>query len=175
MFEWGARRLRLRRPCAGPQNTNRREGERYSRCFTQRVGDALIVVKDDQGFATFNAEKAGVSLEQFLDTPEGKKMSGLTGGVQGAKGQLFGIPYEAGSWIDQLIEAFAGTHDLLGGQLTGLYDGEGNIRQGMSNTRREIHDRAADLAVLPASPFAMADLLPPAVWQGLSILLTEAR
>jgi len=150
-------------------------GERYDRCFTQPVGDALIVVKDDQGFATFNAEKAGVSLKQFLDTPEGKKMSGLTGGVQGAKGQLFGIPYEAGSWIDQLIEAFAGTHDLLGGQLTGLYDGEGNIRQGMSNTRREIHDRAADLAVLPASPFAMADLLPPAVWQGISILLKEAR
>ena len=34
-------------------------------------------------------------------------MVGLTGGIQGAKGKLFGKDYEAGSWLDQLVEASA--------------------------------------------------------------------
>jgi filamentous hemagglutinin len=150
-------------------------GDNYERCTPRTVDGARVLTLNEKGLVQFRAEKEEISLEQFLTTKTGKKLAGLTGGIQGSKGTLFGIPYIAGGWIDQLIEAFAGTHDLLGGQLTGLYDSEGNIRQGMSNTRRVIHDRAADLAVLPASPFAMADLLPPAVWQGISILLKEAR
>jgi len=44
-------------------------------------------------------------------------MAGLTGGIQDIKGTLFGIPYAAESWQDKLIEAFGGTHDLIGGSL----------------------------------------------------------
>ncbi len=46
----------------------------------------------------------------------------------------FGTPYEAGSWQDKLIESFAGTHDMIGGKLSGLYDDQGNIKRGMSQT-----------------------------------------
>jgi len=42
------------------------------------------------------------------------RMAGLTGGIQGMKGMLFGEPYAAGSWQDKLIEAFGGTHDVIG-------------------------------------------------------------
>ena len=42
------------------------------------------------------------------------RMAGLTGGIQGMKGTLFGEPYAAGSWQDNLIEAFGGTHDVIG-------------------------------------------------------------
>jgi len=73
-----------------------------------------------------------MSLKKFLQTNEGKKLEGLTGGIQGAKGALFGVPYMAGSWQDQLIESFAGTHDVIGGKLSGLYDTNGNIAQGLS-------------------------------------------
>ena len=50
------------------------------------------------------------------------RMAGLTGGIQGMKGMLFGEPYAAGSWQDKLIEAFGGTHDVIGGQAVGLYE-----------------------------------------------------
>ena len=45
------------------------------------------------------------SIESFIQTPEGQKMVGATGGIQGYKGTLFGNPYTAGSLIDRLIEA----------------------------------------------------------------------
>ena len=44
-------------------------------------------------------------------SPQGQKASGATGGIQGWKGTLFGMPYAAGSWQDKLVEAFGGTHD----------------------------------------------------------------
>ncbi len=150
-------------------------GKDYGRCVTREVDGQRIVVRNDQGLVKFNTDKAGISLEQFLVTSDGQKMSGLTGGLQGAKGTLFGLPYEAGGWIDKLIESFAGTHDLIGGQIAGLYDTQGNIKQNLSNAERVLHERVADFAVLPATPFAMAELLPPAVWQAIYILLKEAR
>ena len=49
------------------------------------------------------------------------RMAGLTGGILGMKGTLFGEPYAAGSWQDNLIEAFGGTHDVIGGQVSGSW------------------------------------------------------
>jgi len=48
-----------------------------------------------------------------------------------------GTPYEAGSWQDKLIEAFGGTHDMIGGKLSGLYDEQGNIKRGMSKNNQQ--------------------------------------
>jgi filamentous hemagglutinin len=116
------------------------------------------------------------SLDEFLKTPNGIKMAGLTGGIQGAKGTLFGIPYQAGSWQDQLVEAFAGTHDMVGGKLSGLYDEQGNIRREMSNTTRKVYDYlVTPTALVPSTPFAAAELLSPEMWNAISILLKEAR
>ncbi|MCM0045582.1 MAG: hypothetical protein NBV65_13260, partial [Burkholderiaceae bacterium] len=150
-------------------------GSEYERCVSQEIGGQRVLKLDDYGMVEFRKNETGITLAQFLMTPQGKKLAGLTGGIQGAKGSLFGIPYEAGGWIDRLIEAFAGTHDLIGGHLTGLYDDQGNIQPGMSLSKRAMHDRMADVAVLPAVPFALAELLPPAVWQAVSIFLKEAR
>ena len=54
-----------------------------------------------------------------------QKMSGATGGIQGEKGTLFGVPYEAGSWQDKLFETFAGPHDLIGGIFSGCMTSKG--------------------------------------------------
>ena len=54
--------------------------------YLQRYGYAMLVCKYTSCF------------DNFLKTPNGQKMAGLTGGVQGAQGTLFGIPYAAGSW-----------------------------------------------------------------------------
>jgi len=96
-------------------------------------------------------------------------------GIQGWKGTLFGIPYAAGSWQDNLIEAFGGTHDFIGGQVTGLYDAQGNTKRGMSETERFIRDRISEVALLPSSPFAMSELLPPEVWKAISIFVGAAK
>ena len=127
----------------------------------------------------FNAEDENdkpISIADFLKTPEGQKMVGLTGGVQGGKGMLFGMPYQAGSWQDKLIESFSGTHDMIGGKLSGLYDSQGNIRRGMTDTERSIYDKAITTTAIPlTTPFAMAQAMPPEIWKAISILLWGAK
>jgi len=56
-----------------------------------------------------------------------------------------------------------------------LYDKNGNIVQGLSNTERVLHDRWADIAIIPAAPFALAERLSPELWQAISALLKEAK
>ncbi len=159
-------------------------GQRYQRCkvisdeFDKPILDSNgkpTLVLDEKGRVQFDPKNAGATLEEFMKTDEGRKMVGPTGGVQGMKGTLFGIPYRAGSWQDQLIEAYAGTHDYIGGKLTGLYDEKGNIRQGMTPKQRDSADRVSAIAILPSTPFAMAELLSPAAWQAISIFLRNAK
>jgi filamentous hemagglutinin len=150
-------------------------GKAYYRCESNETDGKRVVKLNDSGLVVFKEGGAGMSLEKFLHTKEGKKLEGLTGGIQGAKGTLFGVPYTAGSWQDQLIESFAGTHDVIGGKLSGLYDTNGNIVQGLSGEKRFLYDRWADIAVIPSAPFALAERLSPALWQAISIVLKEAK
>ncbi len=133
------------------------------------------LVLDEKGLVQFDPTAAHMSLDGFLKTEEGQKMFGLTGGVQGIKGTLFGIPYETGSWQDRLIESFAGTHDHIGGKLTGLYDDQGNIKRGMTERERDSYDRGSVAAIVPSASFATAELLPPAIWSAISVLLQGAK
>lgn len=133
------------------------------------------LILDDKGMVQFDTKSAGMSLDQYLKSKEGKKMFGPTGGIQGIKGTLFGIPYKAGSWQDNLIESFAGAHDYIGGKLTGLYDNKGNIKRGMSESERNSYDSGAVLAIVPAAPFAAAEFLPPAIWSAISVVLQSAK
>ena len=103
-------------------------------------------------------------------------MIGPTGGIQGLKGTLFGVPYEAGSWQDKLIEAFAGPHDYLGGSLSGLYDEQGNATRAMTEQERGLYDTVVSpAALLPAAPFAAAQAMPRDVWRAISFLLGAGR
>ncbi|MDO9281891.1 MAG: hemagglutinin repeat-containing protein [Methylotenera sp.] len=135
---------------------------------------------NEQGKVVFkvkNTDSSWMSFDDFIaNTPEGQKMPGDTGGIQGYKGTLFGKPYEAGSWQDKLIESFGGTHDFIGGQITGLYDEQGNIKRGMTNAERAIYNNLITTTAIPISaPFATAEFLPPEIWQAISILLRGAR
>ncbi len=115
------------------------------------------------------------SLADFLNTPQGKEMSGLTGGVQGAKGTLFGIEYKAGSWQDKLVESFAGTHDYIGGKASGLYDEQGNAARGRSDSLKILQDRWSEAAIPLATPFAAAEGMSPEVWKAIGILLGAGK
>ncbi|MGM0516884.1 MAG: hemagglutinin repeat-containing protein, partial [Pseudomonadota bacterium] len=159
-------------------------GSGYMRCKTQTDANGEPILDkngmpklelNSEGMVQFDPIAAGMELDEFLETPEGRDMAGLTGGIQGWKGTLFGVPYAPGSWQDQLIEAFAGSHDYIGGQLSGLYDEQGNARQGMSDAQSKAYDIWSGTAIPVATPFAAAELLPPEVWNGISIVLESAR
>ncbi|WP_154715767.1 hypothetical protein [Sterolibacterium denitrificans] len=77
--------------------------------------------------------------------------------------------------MDKLVESFGGSHDFLGGQVTGLYDEQGNIKREISGAERKTYDAWSTVALVPAAPFAMAELLPPEVWQAISIFLKVAK
>jgi filamentous hemagglutinin len=144
-------------------------GPSNERCEKNTDGSLMI---DANGYIVF---KEG-NIEEFFETSEGKKMIGPTGGIQGSKGKLFGMDYEAGSWQDRLIEAFSGTHDLVGGKLSGLYDEQGNIRRGMSDLERNVYDKGVTTtAIVPSIPFSAAELLTPELWKAMSIFLKAAR
>ena len=121
------------------------------------------------------------TIDQFLTTDEGQKMAGTAGGVQGAegsllKGTIFGSTYTAGSWQDKLVEAFAGSHDVIGGTLSGLYDDQGNATRGRSPLVRNAQDTwSATGAIVGAAPFAAAQGFSPEVWKAISIFLNAAK
>lgn len=132
---------------------------------------------NEQGQVRFDEEKAGMSLAKFIETTEeGKKMSGLTGGIQGWKGTLFGLSYPPGSWPDRLIEAFSGTHDMVGGKLSGLYDEQGNATRGRGAIEKKAQDTwSMTGAIAVSAPFAIAEVLSPEAWKAIAILLGAAK
>ncbi len=164
-------------------------GTMNERCAIQKNPDNTPILGEDgipklalneKGQVMFTAKKdddSPMSFDYFIaNHPEGQKMPGETGGVQGYIGTLFGTPYKAGSWQDKLIESFGGTHDFIGGQITGLYDEQGNIKRGMSDAERAIYNNLITTSAIPISaPFAMSEFLPPEIWQAISILLRDAR
>uniref|UniRef100_UPI002FFC14F9 hypothetical protein n=1 Tax=Sedimenticola hydrogenitrophicus TaxID=2967975 RepID=UPI002FFC14F9 len=56
------------------------------------------------------------------------------GGLQGGSGQLLGMPYEPGGWIDTVIEVYAGPHDHHNSGT--WYGPDGNIKTGRTETSR---------------------------------------
>ena len=156
-------------------------GPSNERCTFAKTSDGLIDTTKTVTFKGPEVEKPdGTFGEQtiadFLATPEGQKMAGATGGVQGVKGTLFGVPYAAGSWQDKLIESFAGSHDYIGGKASGLYDAQGNIKRGMSDTERALYDKVITIGAVPlAAPFAAAEGMSPEIWKAIGILLGAGR
>ena len=96
--------------------------------------------------------------------PDAKNMYGLTGGFQSIGGEMFG-KYQVGSWQDFIVESFAGTHDMLGGQIWGLYDAVGNTTRGrdLNNSPNKNDEKISSITAITAipvsAPFAMADLM----------------
>lgn len=147
-------------------------GKLNERCRTNPDG---TLWRDDNNLARFDQEKAKMTLAQFLETDLGKSAGGATGGIQGAKGTLFGLPYRPGSLADKVVEAFAGTHDMIGGKWSGLYDKEGNATRDRSKFVSTAQNAWSVAAIAPAAPFAMSEALPANVWQAISLLLKAAK
>ncbi|MEV9526664.1 filamentous hemagglutinin N-terminal domain-containing protein [Aliarcobacter butzleri] len=88
----------------------------------------------------------GVLTTKPIDAP--------TGGAQMGEGKLFGTPYEAGSFKDNVIEHFAGPHDFMSSWNYENIDGVTYLKNngGLVNT-------ASGLLLIPAIPFASAPFI----------------
>src|SRR5690554_2015846 len=135
----------------------------------------IPVLKLENGMVSYDAEKAKMPFEDFRLTKEGKEMSGLTGGVQGLEGTMAGKPYAPNSFWDHIVESFAGTHDTIGGGITGLYEEQGNTTRGLSDAQSTLYNTWSAIAIAPSVPFAMSEALPSEAWQVLNILLKGGR
>jgi filamentous hemagglutinin len=151
-------------------------GADNARCTFEKNSDGTIDYRKPVTFeGRVKADGTRETLEDFLKTPEGQKMAGATGGVQGVKGTLFGVPYAPGSWQDKLIESFAGSHDFIGGKVSGLYDAQGNATRGRSDITKAAQEAWSVGAILPSAPFAAAEAFSPEAWKAIGILLGAGK
>src|SRR5690554_28042 len=131
----------------------------------------IPVLKLENGMVQYDETKAEMPFDDFLLTKDGKKMIGLTGGVQGLEGTMAGKPYAPNSFWDHMVESFAGTHDTIGGGITGLYDKQGNTARGLSDAQNTGYNIWSVIAIAPSTPFALSEALPSEAWQVFELLL----
>ncbi|WP_238892121.1 hypothetical protein, partial [Achromobacter insuavis] len=137
-------------------------------------GIAKLAV-DKNGRVQFKALNPEMTLAQFLETEKGKEMAGPTGGNQGGPGTLAGRPYSPGGVLDLMHEAYGGSHDFISGTLSGYYDEQGNARRGLPPAQNFMYEIWTGIALVPATPFALSEALPPQAWKALDILLKIKR
>ena len=122
--------------------------------------------KNDDGSYTYVGSLELSTLNDAINPDKNKKVKelyGETGGFQAVEGGWYfnGEPlfkYKPGSISDLSVESFAGTHDMLGGQIWGWYNELGNTSQ--KTKGQEVLSNITTVAALPISaPFAMADLM----------------
>lgn len=102
-------------------------------------------------------------------------MSGLTGGIQGDRGIIAGLPYVSGGFLDHVVESYAGAHDVIGGSLSGLYDKQGNTVRGLSETENIVFNIWSAIAIAPSTPFALSEALPVEAWRLIDVLLRTSK
>lgn len=119
-----------------------------------------------------------ISLAEFLELHKNDDWRSEMGGHQGSDGQMkllgFQFEYKKGSFMDKLAEAYAGTHDMLNSFI--WYDSLGNgksLRD--SPVLRTVGNVTNQTNVVLATPFALSVLLPPEVWNAISVGINAGR
>ncbi|OOF42178.1 hypothetical protein BKK51_13050 [Rodentibacter trehalosifermentans] len=118
--------------------------------------------RNSDGTMTFEGGDKYPTLDKVFD-PKNDFASGFygaTGGHQPEKGGWYlpglTIRYEPGDLSDILVESFAGTHDLIGGQRWGFYDYLGNTSE-KTKGEKVAAEVITWIAIPVAAPFALAD------------------
>ncbi|WP_425603666.1 hemagglutinin repeat-containing protein [Stenotrophomonas capsici] len=137
-------------------------GEGNIRCANDGKGNLLA---DVNGNYKYIGDERHPTYESFeKDLKASKDMHGPTGGFQPVEGAWYlpfnvVIPYKSGSFSDRLVEAFAGTHDLLGGQIWGWYGSDGNTAIDRTKPQKLASGVTTVVAIPVAAPFALSDLV----------------
>ena len=90
------------------------------------------------------------------------------GGFQGQQGKFMGLgDYQPDGILDKIAEAYSGAHDKSNSKT--WYGPDGNIKPGMTKEEQDIGERQNEFNVLLTTPFALSVLLPPDVWNAISV------
>ncbi|WP_273404147.1 hemagglutinin repeat-containing protein [Actinobacillus porcinus] len=134
-------------------------GENNSRCETDEQGKLKL---NEKGHVLYRGDKSQnypTVVKLLKDRDISGKLFGATGGFQAIEGEMFGIKYKPGSFLDKLTETYAGQHDLVGGQWL-FYDEIGNGKRGLTETQEFWIDRYSEAAVLGVTPSTVPHALP---------------
>ncbi|MDO9852191.1 hemagglutinin repeat-containing protein, partial [Glaesserella parasuis] len=134
-------------------------GENNSRCETDEQGKLKL---NEKGHVLYRGDKSQnypTVVKLLKDRDVSGKLFGATGGFQAIEGEMFGIKYKPGSFLDKLTETYAGQHDLVGGQWL-FYDEIGNGKRGLTETQEFWIDRYSEAAVLGVTPSTVPHALP---------------
>ena len=131
-------------------------GENNQRCNTDKNGNLEL---NSKGHIVYKGGDYKTLSEQLKNDKDSKKLFGATGGFQAIGGEMFGIKYKPGSFLDKLTETYAGQHDLVGGQLF-FYDKEGNGKRDLTERQQFWIDRYSEAAVVGTTPTALPHALP---------------
>ncbi|MEH8115918.1 filamentous hemagglutinin, partial [Gallibacterium anatis] len=132
-------------------------GKNNERCETDGKGNLKL---NEQGHIVYNAKDKYTTVSDLLnDRSKSGKLFGATGGFQAIEGEMFGIKYKPGSFLDRLTETYSGEHDLIGGQLF-FYDELGNGKRNLTERQQFWIDRAAEAAVIGVTPTTVPHALP---------------
>ncbi len=154
-------------------------GENNSRCarisdgkdgFVKGEDGRDLLEKDEKGNYTFLGDKEFKAIESLLESKGASGQYGATGGFQAVEGGWYlpfdlKIPYKPGSFSDFAVESFAGTHDLLGGQVWGWYGKDGNTSRGRTPGQSKLAGVTTGVAIPVTIPFAVSDAIPTSVIQ----------
>ena len=131
-------------------------GENNQRCNTDKNGNLEL---NSKGHIVYKGGDYKTLSEQLKNDKDSKKLFGATGGFQAIGGEMFGIKYKPGSFLDKLTETYAGQHDLVGGQLF-FYNKEGNGKRDLTERQQFWIDRYSEAAVVGTTPTALPHALP---------------
>ncbi len=136
-----------------------------------RVAGTRISIKGLQELGTMTPPSTANPLWTFAGNtinPDTKKLytltealtaqGGLTGGSQALLPTFLGMSVTPNSFLDKLLESFAGPHDYLGGRIEGGYDSLGNWKVA-SDTADNIRGFMAGVNIPLAMPLVIPTLL----------------
>ncbi|MDY3124071.1 MAG: hemagglutinin repeat-containing protein [[Actinobacillus] rossii] len=134
-------------------------GENNSRCETDEQGKLKL---NEKGHVLYRGDKSQnypTVVKLLKDRDVSGKLFGATGGSQAIEGEMFGIKYKPGSFLDKLTETYAGQHDLVGGQWL-FYDEIGNGNRYFTPNQEKWVDRFSIAAVPAVTPTTVPHALP---------------
>jgi len=144
-------------------------GADNKRCATVKdINNSDVLDLNTDGTVRF----IGGDLKKLLD--DNPQWRSPMGGWQGAAGQLKPLgDYVPGSFPDKLAEAYSGTHDTFNSST--WYGPDGTTKRGMSEAEKSFGELLNKANVLLATPFGLATLLPPEVWNAILIGLKASH
>jgi filamentous hemagglutinin len=179
MFKLGGGRLDFAAWCATGACTPSPDNAPTNAYSEDADGHKTYYAVNSDGNVAFNpvdSNKNPITMNQFIvANQDNPKIVSQLGGIQGGQGQ-FTIPligythvYQSGSLSDNIIEAYAGTHDALNSLI--WYDAKGNDKNLDGTLKGGVGNVTNWTNVILATPVAASIFFTSGAWNAVNALM----